>query len=355
MLTVVIVLSGAKILPMDILDNAFSRGFHVRVLLFTLIAGLAGCAKPYIYPGSGTHATPALQAGSARMADGFELPVSVWGAAGEPGAIVLALHGMNDYRKAFQNTGEFLAGHGITVYAYDQRGFGATRGAGYWHGSQALVSDLDSMLRLLRRAHPGLPVYILGESMGGAVTLAAQSLPGLHADGIILIAPAVWSRTSMPWYQRLLLWVAVHTLPGKHLTGEGLDIKPTDNIEMLRTWSRDPLVIKATRVDVLYGVTNLMDMAVVAAHNLHSEALLLYGQHDEIIPRQPTCSLLDTLNRQAGYQADAIVYARGYHMLTRDLHSGVVLRDIADWILSKRPITATGIDDCNAGGGREPA
>ncbi len=303
------------------------------------ITGITGCEKPYIYPSQPSAATqPVLESGSARMADGFRLPLTRWPTAGEPLAIVLALHGLNDYRVAFKTTGNFLAEQGICVYAYDQRGFGETEGAGYWHGSTALISDLKTMIDLLHEAYPERRIYIMGESMGGAVTLAAQSGVNLDSDGLILVAPAIWSRDSMPWYQRLLLWSAVRTLPGKRLTGEGLEIKPTDNIEMLRTWARDPLVIKATRVDVLYGVTNLMDRAVSASKKIQTNALLLYGKHDEVIPRQPTCQLLTTLASQPAYKTETVIYDKGHHMLTRDLHANLVLQDIADWILSQQKI-----------------
>jgi len=307
-------------------------------ILLAAIISITGCEKPYIYPTQPFSTQPLLEPDSARMSDGFRLPLSRWSTTGEPLAIVLALHGLNDYREAFKTTGNYLTQQGISVYAYDQRGFGETEGAGYWHGSTALISDLRTMIGLLREAYPGRQIYIMGESMGGAVTLAAQSGINLDSDGLILVAPAIWSRDSMPWYQRLLLWSAVRTLPSKRLTGKGLEIKPTDNIEMLRTWASDPLVIKGTRVDVLYGVTNLMDTAVNASRKLQANALLLYGKHDEIIPRQPTCQLLTTLASQPAYKIKAVIYDNGHHMLTRDLQANLVLQDIADWILSQQKI-----------------
>ena len=329
----VLVVSGYKII----------FGFFLAAII-----SLSGCARPYLYPSPADVIKPSLTPDSALMSDGFSLPLSVWNAEKSPHAIVLALHGLNDYRQAFKSTGEFLASQGISVYAYDQRGFGETEGANYWHGSDTLISDLQTMLALLRQAYPDQQVYIMGESMGGAVTLAAQSTTDLNADGLILIAPAVWSRDNMPWYQRLLLWSAVHTLPGKRLTGEGLDIKPTDNIEMLRAWARDPLVIKATRVDVLFGVTNLMDLAAARAHQIQSDALLLYGEHDDIIPREPTCQLVKAINSQSGIKANTIIYDKGYHMLTRDLHAEIVLQDIAGWILSQRNLKVAHQSYCSA-------
>lgn len=299
----------------------------------TLIA-ITGCATPYIHPESSRHTTPALRADHAVMGDGYALPLKVWHANPQPRAIVLALHGMNDYSNAYAATGPYLAQHHITTYAYDQRGFGASAYAGLWHGEQRMIEDVGQLTRLLRAAYPNQPLYLMGESMGGAVVLSALSgnTPPL-ADGVILLAPAVWARDTMPFYQRLALWLAVHTMPGKRFTGEGLEITPSDNIEMLKALGQDPLFIKATRVDVMHGVTNLMDSAQHSAWQPDRPILILYGQRDEIIPKRPTCRLFAQLPEGPDRHWQGIVYPDGYHMLTRDLQGEKVLNDIAAWIL----------------------
>ena len=315
---------------------------------------LCACAKPYVQSAPGTPGAPRLTRSYAVMEDGYRLPLSRWESAGNPQAVLLALHGLNDYRRAFDNLGRYLARRGISVVAYDQRGFGATSGHGLWHGSQRLSADLVTMTALLRHEYPGIPLYLLGESMGGAVALASLGSASLDVAGTILVAPAVWSRDSMPFYQRAALWIAAHTLPARRLTGEGLDLKPSDNIDMLRALGRDALVIKATRVDVLYGVSNLMDTALLAAPDVHGSILLLYGKHDDIIPSRPTCQLLEQLSNPAQTQLTAIVYERGYHMLTRDLQAEVVLEDIAAWIDASQTPQLTGRDlrlYCSRSGG----
>jgi alpha-beta hydrolase superfamily lysophospholipase len=153
-------------------------------------------------------------------------------------------------------------------------------------------------------------------------------------DGMILIAPAVWARDTMPLLQRISLWLAAHVTPAEALTGRFLHISPSDNEEMLRALRADPLVIKATRVDVLYGTANLMDRAYAAASKLRMPALILYGQHDEIIPKQPVCDMVQELPRGAQRRWRMAYYPDGYHMLTRDLHRQIVLTDIAAWLLN---------------------
>ena len=77
---------------------------------------------------------------------------------------------------------------------------------GLWAGASALTADLRRAARLLRARYPDPPLYLLGDSMGGAVILAAsaQDAP-LPAEGVVLVAPAVWSRATMPALRREIL------------------------------------------------------------------------------------------------------------------------------------------------------
>jgi acylglycerol lipase len=257
------------------------------------------------------------------------LPVTVWEANDSPQAIILALHGFNDYRHAFDGPAHYFAANRITTYAYDQRGFGETAQRGLWPADEILEADAAAMASLLCARHPGLPLFLLGESMGGAVVMNMQrKAPCIR--GMVLVGPAVWGWQTMPFWQRNSLRLAAHVVPGKTLTGKGLKITPSDNIEMLRALGRDPLVIKATRIDTMYGLTNLMEAALLSSAELATPTLILYGEKDEIIPRNPTCGMLNRLPETATTRF--VLYPEGYHMLLRDLQAAVVLQDVVSWI-----------------------
>ena len=305
---------------------------------------LVACAKPYVHPSGDDHTLPKLAESYALMEDSYVLPLSRWEAVGNTQAVLLSLHGLNDYSHAFDNLGQYLANRGITVIAYDQRGFGNTEGRGLWHGSERLSADLVTMTALLRKKYAGIPLYLLGESMGGAVALSSLATTPLDVDGTVLVAPAVWARSTMPYYQRIALWIGAHTLPDTQLTGKGLDIKPSDNTDMLQALGRDELVIKATRIDVLYGISNLMDSAAMASSGAHGNILFLYGKHDDIIPAEPTCQLFEKLSDNGTSQLTAVIYEQGYHMLTRDLQAAVVLEDIATWLEQREKAEIPGSD-----------
>jgi alpha-beta hydrolase superfamily lysophospholipase len=190
----------------------------------------------------------------------------------------------------------------------------------------------------VRQRHAGLPFTVVGESMGGAVVwVAASEPPGLQADQLVLKAPAVWGANSMPWYQRLSLKFMNAVAPDMSLTGRGvqsLGITPTNDPEVSRELSRDPLFIKATRISSLAGVTALMGRAQALSIPPPQRSLVLYGLRDRIIPPPPVCDWLTHLNATGApsTELDFVIYPDGWHLLTRQLQTREVLRDMQHWI-----------------------
>lgn len=286
-------------------------------------------------------------------ADGQVLPLRKWlpprrNDGAEVKAVILALHGFNDYSHSFEESGKIWAERGIATYAYDQRGFGAAPERGLWPGRAALAADAATAARILRRRYPRVPLYLLGESMGAAVAIVAMThesgTPIPNIDGVILAAPAVWGRATMDLLPRIALWAGVRLMPGLTLTGRGLEIKPSDNVAMLRALSRDPLVIKATRVDTIYGLVDLMDAALASAPHLDVPLLLMYGAKDEIVPKMPIRRFVASLPPDPRRRPKLAWYEDGYHMLLRDLEGPVVIADVASWVLASAAPLPSGAD-----------
>ena len=327
-----------------------SRGLRAAIAAI-LLAAAAGCtgggsseqiasagvaaAEPVPNPARG----PAITDKVLIAADGASLPLRRWLPRGEVKAVVLALHGFNDYSNAFAMPAALWAKRGIATYAYDQRGFGGAPMRHHWAGSAWLAGDAVTATRLLRAIYPGRPIYLLGESMGGAVAILAatgtEGIPPAEADGVILSAPAVWGRATMEVWPRLALFAGARFFPEWTLTGRGLGIKPSDNLPMLRALVKDPMVIKGSRVATIYGLVDLMDLALDAAPKLERPMLLLYGAHDEIVPREALAKFVgglrpDLRDRRLAY------YRKGYHLLLRDLDGAAVAGDVANWVLDRR-------------------
>ena len=146
--------------------------------------------------GSPGKLTPHIEGGVFVADDGARLPLRAWLPRGRVKAVVVAIHGFNDYSQGFQGVGVQWESAGIATYAYDQRGFGEAPDRGRWVGAWRLTQDIAAMSRVLHARYPHLPVYLFGESMGGAlVVVSVTGAAGAEkpaVDGIILMAPAVW-------------------------------------------------------------------------------------------------------------------------------------------------------------------
>jgi alpha-beta hydrolase superfamily lysophospholipase len=314
--------------------NRYIRAFTLSTVLTT--SSLSGCSAPLIQHHQNTSSPPALEKDVFITSDGYRLPFltpTSWPT--NPKALLVALHGFNDYSRAFEGMCTYMNKLSIACIAYDQRGFGATKYRGIWPGDGVMESDLLELIETIEKAYPQTPVYLVGESMGGAVIISALATTELSEkkslSGAILLAPAIWARDTQPWYQRWALALAVRIAPSWKPTGESLDIIATDNIEALRAMGRDELIIKETRIDAVYGLTNLMDKALELSPHLTTPTMILYGEKDEVIPRAPTCRMLEKLN-EAELHYTLRLYPNGYHMLTRDLQAETVFDDIYQWI-----------------------
>jgi alpha-beta hydrolase superfamily lysophospholipase len=200
-----------------------------------------------------------------------------------------------------------------------------------------LATDAVAAANLLRARYPHTPLYLLGESMGGAVAiLAAAGDAGVRpaVDGVILSAPAVWTRESMQFLPKLALWAGVRMFPGAVFTGESLHILASDNIPMLIALGKDPMVIKGARVDTMYGLVELMDRTIQAAPHLTAPLLLMYGAHDAVIPADPVRAFAAALPAEPVSRQRLAYYPHGYHMLLRDLDGRIVADDVASWALN---------------------
>jgi alpha-beta hydrolase superfamily lysophospholipase len=287
--------------------------------------------------------TPRLTDHEFVAADGVAMPLRAWLPPGEDPArvkaVILALHGFNDYSNAFAIPAALWARDGIATYAYDQRGFGRAPDHGLRPGRAPLAADAATAVSLLRRRYPGRPVYLLGESMGAAVaTVAETGESGTQkpdVDGIILAAPAVWGYETMNLPERIGLWMMVRLFPTMTFTGRQLHIVACDNRAVLEALARDPLVIKETRVDAVYGLVGLMTAALDAAPKLTVPLLLQYGAHDEVVPRDPVQMFVGDLPRAAGVGRRLAYYPAGYHMIYRDLDGPTVAGDVASWVLDR--------------------
>jgi len=262
------------------------------------------------------------------LPDGEHVPARIWASATPPRAVILSLHGFNDSRDAWEEPAPLFTADGITVVAPDARGFGATAARGHWVGTASMVTDARAEALWTQRAYPGVPLYVMGESMGGAIALLLAAQPDAPpVAGTILLSPAVWS---FGVGSRAFVGLMAAAAPGWSFSGNELPVKihPSDNREALLRLYYDPLSLRETRLEALNGLLMLMHAAADAAPHVRGPTLVLYGGQDDLVPKQAMHALWTKLPTDA--RRDYI--PGGHHLLMRDLNGATATRDVLSWI-----------------------
>jgi alpha-beta hydrolase superfamily lysophospholipase len=296
-----------------------------------LLAALAGCTPipfgvPHSRPGH-----PIITSGYFALPDGARQPYRLYPAQGPINTVVLALHGYTDSRDGWAILAGTLTPHGIAIYAPDLSSFGATANRGHWPGTQVLVDEARDEAIQLRAQYPGARLYIMGESMGGAlgILLGADKNPP-PVDGYILSAPAVWGGPSMSPFYRETLHVTAFFAPGKRLTGRAVHVEASDNQAALIAFGEDPLTIHAPRVDDVAGLVALMGQAQAACAAFRQPALILYGGHDQLVPPDAMRDCWNAIPSTA--PVILAFYPPDYHLIPRDLERATPSADILAYI-----------------------
>lgn len=169
------------------------------------------------------------------------LHAQAWLPEGEPRAVVVISHGLAEHGGRYAALAERLVGRRYAVYALDHRGHGRSPGdRANIERFAYVVSDLGSFVGRAQRQHPGLPAFLVGHSMGGAIALGcALQYPDV-LKGLVLSAPALAAGDDVPFLKSWLVRVLSAVAPGV-----GALTLPASAI------SRDPAVVGAYERDPL--------------------------------------------------------------------------------------------------------
>ena len=119
--------------------------------------------------------------------DGADIHIHRWLPDSAPRGVVQVAHGLAEHAARYGRLAGALTGRGLAVYADDHRGHGQTAGAddlGFFaerEGWRKCVGDLWSLNRRIAADHAGLPIVLLGHSMG---SFMAQDFVADHSDAI---------------------------------------------------------------------------------------------------------------------------------------------------------------------------
>ena len=266
-----------------------------------------------------------------------------WGDEQTTDIIVLAIHGYNDYSNSFEKPANVFSKFNIQTISFDLRGFGKNYDTGQWFPLEVHLEDVRYFVKELRRKNPKKKIFLLGESMGGAILLSlASQKEKLPIEGIILVAPAIWNFSDSNMYKSFFLKFFSFLFPKFRPSPKGIiKVRPSDNLEMLKKFSDDPLVIHKPNLNSLRGIVELMDKSYKYSYkylrNPIYDTLIIIPAIDEIVPRTPLLNIIEnkSVRNKIGGKILISLHDKNFHMILRDLDGDRVSREIKEWIFNK--------------------
>lgn len=158
-----------------------------------------------------------------------------------PKAAILCVHGLGLDNSSYIDFARQMAKRGYAVYAMDVRGFGSWLSAPGHENLQfeRTISDIGYFAKLIKERMKGAPVFLLGESMGGAIALRAAARYPDDLKGVISSVPS-----AEQFQGRIMsMKVAAHFIqdPKKPFyVGEMIAQKATSRSELQAAWKADP-------------------------------------------------------------------------------------------------------------------
>ncbi|MDF1779807.1 MAG: alpha/beta fold hydrolase [Alcanivoracaceae bacterium] len=270
---------------------------------------------------------PAL--GEEQMTPANAAPLKSWLPSTPPTGVIIALHSFGDYSAAFDLIGPWFAEKGYAVYAWDQHGFGSNDDARTWPGADTLENDLLNRFSSISAKHKNIPIYLLGESLGGAVAINVTARhPELNIEGLILLAPAV--REGIPWRYAWNVAIGAVSLvrPGYLLEVPRSSDDPRFNPVAAQRLAEDPLVHREVRMKSYQGLIRYADRASNIAPTLSTPTLLMYGGKDASVPAVSIARLREHWQNHVSY----IYYPDGPHLLLQSKQWQQVADNMMGWL-----------------------
>ncbi len=228
------------------------------------------------------------------------LPLIQWPSQEQPAkAAILCIHGLGLDNRSFTGFGHEMQKRGYSVYAMDVRGFGS------WLSSPGqedvhfddTVKDIGTVLHLIKERENNLPVFLLGESMGGAIALRGAAAQGTNIAGVISSVPSA----ELFQQRRMSMSVAFHLLQGgknkPFRVGDMVAEGATSNEELAKKWKNDAKAKMEMSPKELIKFAVFMRTTKKECEKIEkTPALLIQGLKDKLVKPAGTVELFEAVS-----------------------------------------------------------
>ncbi len=241
----------------------------------------------------------------------------------DPRWIAILVHGYGEHLGRYPHVAARLNEAGAVVVGPDHDGHGLSAGERVLITDfEPVVDDLDAVVDGALDRHPGLPVIMIGHSMGGMI---AARYAQRHADrltALVLSGPVLGS-----WHPTALADAEV-------IPDEPLDVSTLSRDDRVgEVYAADPLVWHGPfRREMLRSIARTLDVINNGGDLGELPTLWVHGAADTLVPIGPSRAGIDRIR---GTKLSEIIYPEARHEVFNETNQDQVLDDVIDFV---RPI-----------------
>ena len=259
---------------------------------------------------------------------GLRIATRSWQPAGKPRAVMILIHGFNAHSAYFAWPAEQFASKGLACYALDLRGRGKSEGERFYvEKFSDYLGDVDRLVRQARSENPGLPVFVLGHSVGGVI---AASYVFDHQNEVAgLISESFAYDVGLPDAAALLVKGISHLTPHLHVYTLKNEIFSRDP-EAVARMNNDPLIEKGSQpAETSAEVLKAADRLTANFPKFTVPVLILHGTADKATRPAGSQRFYDMTGSK---DKTLKLYEGHFHDLLNDVDKELVMADIQAWI-----------------------
>ncbi|MGW4298278.1 alpha/beta hydrolase [Streptomyces sp. NPDC004646] len=235
----------------------------------------------------------------------------------QPRLLVLLAHGYGEHTGRYDELADVLVGHGAVVYAPDHVGHGRSDGERVLvEDFEDVVTDVHRVAELARAEHPGLPLVLIGHSMGGMIAARYAQRYGGELAALVLSGPVI-----NRWEQPLRL-LAYDEIPDTPIDTSTLSREPAVGT----VYAADPLVWHGPmKRPTLQAIAGMLETVTKGGDIGALPLLWLHGEDDRLVPLPDS---RPGVERLSGGRLTERIYPGARHEVFNETNRAEVFADV---------------------------
>lgn len=249
-------------------------------------------------------------------------------------AALVVVHGLGEHSGRYAEFGERMAGYGISTFAMDLRGHGLSEGRrGHVPSFDIFLQELDRFRREVEGlADFKVPLFLLGHSLGGLISLRYQEEYNTRFEGAIIISPWLATAVTVPRWKANAAQALARILPSLPFKANIRAEHVSRDSDIVDAYRADPLVHDTVTPRFFSEISSAMGLALQRSDRIQEPLLFMAAGDDRLVDTERSLTFARSI---AASDLTIRVYAGHFHELLNELDRATIHREIRDWIAKR--------------------